>query len=155
MKKAATCNSRPTTPALNGSATNATNVAQNAIYGASLNRNRSAPLGIVSSLVTSLIVSASDCAQPYLPPVRVGPRRSCMRPETFRSSQMKTITESAINRTMIEAITTPAAITSNGFAKKEKNSTTSNGPGWCVREAEWGILYGGAKGPATNGIPSC
>ena len=52
---------------------NAASDAQKLTYGASLNRNSSAPSGIKSSLVSSLMPSASVCSQPNLPPTRVGP----------------------------------------------------------------------------------
>ena len=60
-------------PPANGIAMNAANDAQKLTYGASLNRNSSAPSGIKSSLVSSLMPSASVCSQPNWPPTRVGP----------------------------------------------------------------------------------
>ena len=41
----------------------------------------------MSSLTSSFMPSARVCSQPNLPPTRVGPRRSWMRPATLRSSQ--------------------------------------------------------------------
>ena len=65
---------RPTdTPPANGIARNAANDAQKLTYGASWNSSPSAPSGIRSSLVISLMPSASVCSQPNLPPTRVGP----------------------------------------------------------------------------------
>ena len=39
--------------------------------------------------------SAMVCSQPNLPPTRVGPSRSWIRPATLRSSQMKNTAETA------------------------------------------------------------
>jgi hypothetical protein len=46
----------------------------------------SAALGTMSSFWMSFTMSAIVCAQPCQPPTRIGPRRSCMCAETFRSS---------------------------------------------------------------------
>src|SRR5262245_6106686 len=71
--------------------------------GASLKRGLSAIAGMISSLRSSLMPSARDCAQPCQPPTRMGPRRSCICADTFRSSQMRNIA-----RTEITPINTPA-----------------------------------------------
>jgi hypothetical protein len=88
MKNAATLRSYPTRSRLKGRAMNPAKAAQNARYGATRNRNLSAASGAVSSLLMSLSTSASDWSSPS-GPTRVGPSRSWMRPENFRSSQMK------------------------------------------------------------------
>ena len=88
----------------NGRARNAQNVAQNAKYGAILNKNGSAAVGVVSSLVINLMPSANDCSSPK-GPVRVGPRRSCIRAETLRSAQMYMSAD-----TPMKPRTSPAAI---------------------------------------------
>ncbi len=54
--------------------------------------------------------SASVCSQPNLPPTRVGPSRSWIRPETFRSSQMNTSAPTATTLSRKKAWTS-AAIT--------------------------------------------
>ena len=48
-----------------------------------------------SSLQSSFSPSAGDWSQPKRPPVRVGPSRSWIRAETFRSIQLKTATETS------------------------------------------------------------
>ena len=48
------------------------------MMGASLKSSGSAEAGIMSSFSSSLIPSASDCAQPCQPPTYMGPSRSCM-----------------------------------------------------------------------------
>ena len=50
----------------------------------------------MSSLTRSLMPSASVCSQPNLPPTRVGPRRSWMRPATLRSSQTQNTAETSM-----------------------------------------------------------
>ena len=89
----------------NGRARKATNEPQKAMYGAMRNRKWSAAAGMVSSLQTSLRPSARVWSQPNLPPTRVGPSRSWMRPDTLRSAQMKIRAETATKVT-----SRPAAI---------------------------------------------
>ncbi len=55
--------------------------------GASLNRKRSASAGMWSSLVRSLIPSATGCSSPCHP-TRIGPIRCCMCPAILRSNQV-------------------------------------------------------------------
>ena len=67
------------------------------MYGAMRNSSRSAAAGMMSSLQSSLMPSAGGCSQPNRPPTRVGPSRSWIRAETFRSSQMNTAAETMTN----------------------------------------------------------
>ena len=69
----------------NGMATNTTKGGTMARIGASLNRKRSASAGMWSSLVRSLIPSATGCSNPCHP-TRIGPSRCWMWPAIFRSS---------------------------------------------------------------------
>ena len=54
--------------------------------------------GIMSSLIISLMASATGCISP-MGPVRVGPSLRCRRPRVLRSSQVSdsTIMDSALN----------------------------------------------------------
>ena len=107
MKNAPTDKSCATSAGANGSAMNPQNAAQNARYGASRNRTVSAPAGVLSSFVMSLMPSARDWSSPN-GPVRVGPRRSCIRPETLRSAQMNISAEPPMKPTMTPAATAAA-----------------------------------------------
>src|ERR1035437_8673884 len=55
-----------------------------AMKGAKLNKNLSAPAGVIPSFTNNFTVSASDCNIP-LGPTRLGPRRICIHAETFLS----------------------------------------------------------------------
>ncbi len=72
---------------------NTANMVTKLMYGAARNSIRSASAGMRSSLQNSLMPSATGCSQPNRPPTRVGPSRSWIRAETFRSIQVKTATE--------------------------------------------------------------
>jgi hypothetical protein len=50
-----------------------------------MNSFRSASAGMMSSFWISFRMSAMVCAHPCHPPVNIGPRRSCMWAEIFRS----------------------------------------------------------------------
>src|SRR6516225_5906158 len=56
-------------------------------YGANLNSGASASSGIMSSLQTCLIPSASHCRKPF-GPTRFGPTRDWIRAHTRRSTQV-------------------------------------------------------------------
>src|SRR6476469_9698557 len=140
MKNADTFRSLPTTSLPRGSETKATNEAQKARYGASLKRNLSATSGAVSSLTRSLMASATIWGRPNSPR-RVGPRRSCIRPDTLRSSQTKMLAVAATKLTTMTPITRQAATKSNGAGRKEKSSFTA------VRVwARGKVFYGGSEG---------
>src|SRR5581483_7441885 len=126
MKNAATFSSRATRPRPNGSARKPQNAAQNARYGASLNRKRSAPVGATSSLLMSLMPSASDCSSPN-GPTRVGPSRSWMRADTLRSAQMAKNVETPMKPKSAAAATTAAASRFHGSGRyADQNSGTAN-----------------------------
>src|SRR5207249_8848912 len=128
MKNAATLSSRPTSPRPNGRARNPTKLAQNARIGAIRNRSVSDPVGAVSSFMNSLMPSARDCNSPN-GPVRVGPSRSWMRPETFRSAQMAKYAETLMNPNSRAAAVSPVATRFHGYgSSSDHNSGTATYP---------------------------
>ena len=59
--------------------------------GARMNNLRSAAAGMMSSLTSNFRASATVCNRPHLPacnpgPCPIGPMRSCIKAETFRST---------------------------------------------------------------------
>ncbi len=95
MKKTPMDSGTATQPLANGSARKAVKAPQKAMYGPRRKSIWSASAGMRSSLTSSFTPSAMVWSQPNLPPTRVGPRRSWMRPATLRSSQMKKMAEAA------------------------------------------------------------
>src|SRR5665647_647923 len=81
---AASTNSTPaptsaaTTVGERGMTASATRYGTRATAGASLNTQRSAASGTMSSFWTNLAPSATSCAQPWNPPAYIGPNRPCM-----------------------------------------------------------------------------
>ncbi len=132
-KTSATSSSRKTHDAANGSAMNAHNAGTNARYGASRNRSRSAPAGMRSSLPISLMPSASDCAQPCHRPVRIGPRRLWIRPETFRSHQMANIASSDTKPTTPARMITSRTIPNCSGHSSQLTTGSDSGPGRACR----------------------
>src|SRR5262245_41571646 len=116
MKNTATFKSCATSPAPNGSARNPQNAAQNARYGASLNRNRYEHGDATSSFTMSFTPSASDWSNPS-GPTRVGPSRSCIRADTLRSAQMPRNAERPMNPNNSAAATAPAATRFHGYGR--------------------------------------
>src|SRR5262245_14108922 len=118
----------------------------------------SAAAGMMSSLTSSLMPSASVCSQPNLPPTRVGPRRSWMRPATLRSSQTEKIAE-----TSIKPIRAPAAMMASRTNHKPKELASANrgeatSPGSFGHTPDWSAvrtgvtLWGNAAGGNRVGI---
>ena len=72
-------------------------------YGASRNTNRSARLGIRSSLKISFMPSASVWRSPN-GPARLGPMRFCMSEMTLRSNQTMKITDTSSTTKVISTL---------------------------------------------------
>src|SRR5215813_8760299 len=56
------------------------------MIGAAVNTHRSALVGVMSSLIISLIASATGCSTPY-GPTRIGPRRDCAQADHLALEQ--------------------------------------------------------------------
>ena len=92
--------------AVNGTATSAMNAGTKIANTASSNATTSAVAGRRSSFVSSLTVSAIGCSRPN-GPVRIGPRRICMRATILRSYHVAYITPTVI--TSVNAISAERA----------------------------------------------
>ena len=74
----------------------------NTIGGSGEDQRRRASFGCSTSFWISLIASATGCSSPN-GPTRFGPRRTCMRPTTRRSTQMLMIATAPTNERMPSA----------------------------------------------------